>query len=100
MWFDLVVGIDIHVVGILIPPSPVPVPTPVPMPFVGMVFDPITCAVGAAIHGAFAPGPGLVLVNGLPVTLWIRLDREVPGHSQQDEPLRERSRDLRPQDEP
>lgn len=67
-WFDLVVGIDIHVVGIPAPPSPVPVPTPVPMPFVGMVFDPVGCAVGAAIHGAMGAGPGLVLVNGLPAT--------------------------------
>jgi RHS repeat-associated protein len=64
---DPVVGLDMHIVGIPAPPSPVPIPTPVPMPFVGMIFDPAALAVGAAISVAAGGGPGLVMVNGLPV---------------------------------
>ncbi|RKH56655.1 DUF6531 domain-containing protein [Corallococcus llansteffanensis] len=64
-FFDPVLGLDIHMV--LLPTPAGPVPTPVPMPFVGMVFDPVGLALGAAIGMATGGGPGLVLVNGLPV---------------------------------
>jgi RHS repeat-associated protein len=64
-FFDPVLGVDIHIVMV---PMPAPVPTPVPMPFVGMVFDPVGLAVGAAIGMATGGGPGLVMVNSLPVT--------------------------------
>ncbi|AKF86432.1 hypothetical protein MFUL124B02_26800 [Myxococcus fulvus 124B02] len=64
-FFDPVVGLDIHIVLV---PMPAPVPTPVPMPFVGWVFDPVGLAVGAAIGMATGGGPGLVMVNALPVT--------------------------------
>src|SRR5688500_11600521 len=67
--FDLVLGLDTHIVGIVTPPSPVPVPTPMPMPFVGMVFDPGGLVLGAAMSMAMSGGnPGLVFVNGLPAT--------------------------------
>src|SRR5690606_17607257 len=67
-FFDPVVGVDIHIVGIPAPPAPAPVPTPIPLPFVGLVFDPVGLAVGAAIGMAMGGGPGIVLVNSLPVT--------------------------------
>ncbi|HET6145978.1 MAG TPA: DUF6531 domain-containing protein [Polyangia bacterium] len=67
-FFDPVLGLDTHIVGIPAPPAPAPVPTPIPMPFVGLVFDPIGLAVGAAIGMATGGGPGIVLVNSLPVT--------------------------------
>jgi RHS repeat-associated protein len=65
-FFDPVLGVDIHIV--LVPTPAGPVPTPVPMPFVGMVFDPVGLAIGAAIGMATGGGPGLVLVNSMPVT--------------------------------
>jgi RHS repeat-associated protein len=65
-FFDPVLGVDIHIV--LVPTPAGPVPTPVPMPFVGMVFDPVGLAIGAAIGMATGGGPGIVLVNNLPVT--------------------------------
>ncbi|NPC70129.1 hypothetical protein HPP05_10280 [Corallococcus exiguus] len=65
-FFDPVLGVDIHIV--LVPTPAGPVPTPVPMPFVGMVFDPAGLLIGAAIGMATGGGPGLVLVNSLPVT--------------------------------
>src|SRR5688500_10148156 len=65
-FFDPVLGVDIHIV--LVPTPAGPVPTPVPMPFVGMVFDPVGLAMGAAIGMATGGGPGLVLVNHMPVT--------------------------------
>lgn len=61
-FFDPVLGIDIHMV--VIPPSPAPVP--MPHPFIGMVFDPIGAAIGAAI-GFVLGGGGPVLINSLPV---------------------------------
>jgi RHS repeat-associated protein len=64
---DLAMGLDTHIVGIPAPPAPLPVPTPIPMPFIGMIFDPMGLAVGAAIGMATGGGPGLVLVNSLPV---------------------------------
>lgn len=64
--FDPVLGVDLHAV---IPAAPAPpIPTPIPMPFVGLVFDPLGLAVGAAIGLATRAGPGLVLVNGMPAT--------------------------------
>jgi RHS repeat-associated protein len=65
-YFDPVLGLDIHIV--LVPTPAGPVPTPVPQPFVGMVFDPVGLALGAAMGMALGGGPGLVLVNNLPVT--------------------------------
>ncbi|MFL5346270.1 MAG: DUF6531 domain-containing protein [Hyalangium sp.] len=65
-FFDPVLGVDTHIV--LVPTPAGPVPTPVPMPFVGMVFDPAGLAIGAAIGMATGGGPGLVLVNSMPVT--------------------------------
>jgi RHS repeat-associated protein len=67
-FFDPVVGADVHIVGVPAPPAPLPVPTPVPMAFVGIVFDPAGLLLGAAIGMALGGGPGLVFVNGLPVT--------------------------------
>lgn len=67
-FFDLVLGLDTHVVGIPAPPAPAPVPTPIPMPFVGMVFDPLGLAIGAAVGLLTGGGPNLVLVNSMPVT--------------------------------
>ena len=51
--FDLIMGVDIHIIQ---PPGPVP-PVPIPHPFIGIVFDPIEFIpkIGAAI-----------LVNGIP----------------------------------
>lgn len=60
---DPVLGIDIHAV---IPPPPAPsVPTPLPHPFVGVVFDPLGAAIGAAMGAVFGGG-GPVIVNGMP----------------------------------
>lgn len=51
--FDIVLGVDIHIVQ---PPGPVP-PVPIPHPFVGMVYDPME----------FVPMVGAtILANGLP----------------------------------
>ena len=51
--FDIVLGVDIHIVQ---PPGPVP-PVPIPHPFVGMVYDPME----------FVPILGAsILANGIP----------------------------------
>lgn len=51
--FDIVLGVDIHIIQ---PPGPVP-PVPIPHPFVGMVFDPME----------FVPILGASnMVNGIP----------------------------------
>ena len=53
--FDIIMGVDTHI--ILIPTPGGPVPTPLPHPFIGIVFDPIT----------FVPIVGSsVWANGLP----------------------------------
>lgn len=65
---DPVIGLDFHLVGIPASPSPVPIPTLIPMAFVGIVFDPVGMAVCAAVSMAAGGGPGLVLINGMPVT--------------------------------
>ena len=57
-FFDIVIGVDLHMV--MVPTPAGPVPTPMPHPFVGIVFDPVGAAVGAVMGG------GAVLVNGLP----------------------------------
>ncbi len=57
-FFDVVVGVDLHVVMVPTPAGLVPVP--LPHPFVGYVYDPAGAAMGAILGG------GLVLVNGLP----------------------------------
>lgn len=63
---DPVIGIDIHLVGVPAPPAPALIPTPLPHPFVGVVFDPLGAAIGAAL-GAIFGGGGPVFVNGMPV---------------------------------
>lgn len=60
-WFDPVLGIDVHMV--IVPPSPAPVP--LPHPFIGVVWDPIGLAIGAAMGVVFGGG-GLVLINFVP----------------------------------
>jgi RHS repeat-associated protein len=67
-FYDPVVGIDVHIVGVPAPPAPAPIPTPIPMPFVGLVYDPLGLLIGAAIGMVLSGSPGLVFVNGLPVT--------------------------------
>jgi len=67
-FFDMVVGVDIHIVMV---PTPAPVPTPLPHPFVGLVFDPAGVIVGAAISAAMSgilgtPFTGPVMVNMMP----------------------------------
>jgi RHS repeat-associated protein len=70
-WFDMVMGVDIHVVMVPAPPSPAPIPTPLPHPFVGLIYDPGGLVVGTAIGAGIAaamggPIPGPVLINNLP----------------------------------
>lgn len=53
--FDIIIGVDTHIV--MIPTPGGPVPTPLPHPFIGIVFDPIT----------FVPIVGSsIWANGLP----------------------------------
>ncbi len=60
---DPVAGIDCHMVMV---PSPAgPVPTPLPHPFIGVVFDPLGAAIGAAMDAIFGGG-GPVIVNLMP----------------------------------
>jgi RHS repeat-associated protein len=51
-WFDLVVGLDLHILLVPMPPAPAPVPTPLPLPFTGLVIDPIGAAFGKAMGGS------------------------------------------------
>jgi len=60
---DPVLGIDLHMV--MVPTPAGPVPTPLPHPFIGVVFDPLGAAIGAAL-GAIFGGGGPVLINSLP----------------------------------
>lgn len=62
---DPVLGVDIHMVLVPAPPAP-PIPTPLPHAFVGVVFDPLGAALGAAVGAVFGGG-GPVFINGLPV---------------------------------
>lgn len=57
-WYDMVVGVDIHVV--MVPTPAGPVPTPLPHPFAGLIFDPAGFAIGSALSG------GAVLINSMP----------------------------------
>ena len=53
--FDMIIGVDIHI--ILVPTPGGPVPTPIPHPFIGIVFDPIE----------FVPFVGAsIMVSGIP----------------------------------
>ena len=61
-WFDLVVGLDVHILLVPMPPAPAPVPTPLPLPFTGLVIDPLGAAIGAAM------GSSTVLIGCLPAT--------------------------------
>ena len=65
--FDMVMGVDIHIVQ---PPGPVP-PVPIPHPFVGIVFDPMEFVpfIGAA-----------VMVSGLPRAQAGTTVKGVPPH--------------------
>jgi uncharacterized Zn-binding protein involved in type VI secretion len=57
--FDVVIGIDIHMVTIPTPPGT----APLPHPFVGIVYDPIGGFIGAVL--AKFTGGGPVYINGL-----------------------------------
>lgn len=57
-WYDMVVGVDIHVV--MVPTPAGPVPTPLPHPFAGLIFDPAGFAIGSVLSG------GAVLINSMP----------------------------------
>jgi RHS repeat-associated protein len=64
-WFDMVVGVDTHIIMV---PSPAgPIPTPLPNPFIGMVYDPAGMVFSIGF-GAVTGGVSFTLVNGLPVT--------------------------------
>ncbi|MBK6444605.1 MAG: hypothetical protein IPF81_04620 [Bacteroidetes bacterium] len=67
--FDIVTGVDIHIIGI---PSPAgPIPTPLPHPFIGMVYDPMD----------FIPFIGAtVMVNGMPRAQAGTGGKNVPPH--------------------
>jgi hypothetical protein len=60
---DPVIKIDIH--RVMVPTPSGPVSVPLPHPFVGVVFDPLGAAIGAAMGAVFGGG-GLVLINGMP----------------------------------
>lgn len=65
--FDLVLGVDIHIVQ---PPGTVP-PMPIPHPFAGILFDPFDCL---PIFGA------TVLINGLPRAQAGSAGLPIPSH--------------------
>jgi hypothetical protein len=52
---DPVLGVDLHMVLVPAPPAP-PIPTPLPHTFVGVVFDPLGAAIGAALGAVFGGG--------------------------------------------
>ncbi len=68
-FFDMVVGVDIHIE--MVPTPAGPVPTPFPNPFVGMVMDPMTAAFSilgpVLINGVLANNTGTEAVNKLGV---------------------------------
>ena len=67
--FDMVMGVDIHI--ILIPTPAGPVPTPLPHPFIGIVFDPME----------FVPIIGAsILVSGIPRAQAGTSVKAVPPH--------------------
>ncbi|MEM8586187.1 MAG: DUF6531 domain-containing protein, partial [Bacteroidota bacterium] len=65
--FDMVMGVDIHIIQ---PPGPVP-PVPIPHPFIGMVLDPMEFLpfIGASVY-----------VNGIPRTQAGSEVKAVPPH--------------------
>lgn len=66
--FDLVVGVDVHIVML---PSPAGlVPTPMPVPFTGFVFDPME----------WLPGQATVWINGMPRATAGTSVLAAPGH--------------------
>lgn len=65
--FDIVMGVDIHIVQ---PPGPVP-PLPIPHPFIGIVFDPMD----------FIPVLGATIsVNGVPRAQAGSAAKDIPAH--------------------
>ncbi len=65
--YDIVMGVDIHIIQ---PPGPVP-PIPIPHPFIGMVFDPID----------FIPIVGAtIIVNGIPRAQAGTAAKDIPPH--------------------
>lgn len=65
--FDIVMGVDIHIVQ---PPGPVP-PLPIPHPFIGIVFDPMD----------FIPVMGAtIIVNGVPRAQAGSAAKDIPVH--------------------
>ncbi|MEP7321563.1 MAG: DUF6531 domain-containing protein, partial [Saprospiraceae bacterium] len=65
--YDIVMGVDIHIVQ---PPGPVP-PVPIPHPFIGIVFDPMDFVpiVGATVY-----------VNGIPRAQAGTAAKNMPSH--------------------
>jgi hypothetical protein len=67
--FDIVTGIDIHIVNIPTPGGPIP--TPLPHPFIAMVMDPMD----------YVPVLGAtVFVNGLPRAQAGTGSKNIPPH--------------------
>ncbi|WP_207431280.1 DUF6531 domain-containing protein [Sabulibacter ruber] len=65
--FDIVMGVDLHIIQ---PPGPVP-PLPIPHPFIGIVFDPMD----------FIPVLGAtILVNGIPRAQAGTAAKDIPVH--------------------
>ena len=65
--FDIVMGVDIHIV---LPPPPAP-PLPIPHPFIGIVFDPMD----------FIPLLGAtIMVNGVPRAQAGSAAKDIPAH--------------------
>ena len=65
--YDIVMGVDIHIIQ---PPGPVP-PLPIPHPFIGIVFDPMD----------FIPIVGAtVMVNGIPRAQAGTAAKNLPPH--------------------
>ena len=66
--FDIIIGVDTHI--IMIPTPGGPVPTPLPHPFIGIVFDEITFVpiIGASILVGGIPraNAGTKVKNGMP----------------------------------
>ena len=61
-WFDMVIGVDIHIVMVPVPPAP-PIPTPLPHPFVGLIFDPAGLGVGTAMSAGISAALGGTLIG-------------------------------------
>ncbi len=84
-FFDMIVGVDIHIVMVPAPPSPAPIPTPLPHPFIGIIFDPSGVIVGAAMSAGISvvmgtPFQGPVLVNYMPAANTGTEGKCIPPH--------------------